>query len=73
MAILRFLGSQPGRAARLAAGAALMAAGLGLGGRWRALAALGLVPALAGAVDVCLLGPLFRLPFSGRRFRAEAG
>lgn len=70
MAVLRFLGSTWGRGARVGAGPALIAAGIDLGGGWLALAVVGLLPLAAGASDVCVLGPLFRLPFVGRRFRA---
>lgn len=71
MPILRFLGSGPGRIARLVAGLVLIAIGVGQNGAWRALGVVGLVPLAAGAFDVCLLGPLFRLPFGGRAFRAR--
>jgi len=69
MAILDFLGSQPGRIVRIAAGLALIAAGVVAGGWWLALAAVGLLPLAAGVFDFCVLGPLFRLPFFGPRFR----
>lgn len=54
---------------RIVVGLALIAAGVLTGGWWLALAALGLLPLAAGAFDVCVLGPLFRLPFVGPRFR----
>lgn len=69
MFLLDFIGSQPGRIVRVGAGLALIAAGVLLGGGWLALAVLGLVPLAAGAFDFCLLGPLFRLPFIGSKFR----
>jgi len=69
MAILDFLGSQPGRLLRIVAGLALIAAGVLAGGWWLALAAVGLLPLAAGVFDLCVLGPLFRLPFVGPRFR----
>ncbi len=69
MAILDFLGSQPGRIVRIVAGLALITAGVVAGGWWRALAAVGLLPLAAGVFDLCVLGPLFRLPFVGPRFR----
>jgi len=69
MAILDFLGSQPGRIVRIVAGLALIAAGVLAGGWWLALAAVGLLPLAAGVFDFCVLGPLFRLPFVGPRFR----
>lgn len=72
MVILEFLGSQPGRLVRIGAGLALIVAGLVLGGGWLGLAIFGLVPLAAGVFDFCIFGPLFRLPFMGRRFREEA-
>ncbi len=58
---------------RAVAGLALIAAGLLLGGGWLALAVLGLLPLAARIFDVCVLGPLFRLPFAGPAFRVAAG
>lgn len=69
MAILRFLGSQPGRIVRIVAGLALIATGGLLRGAWLVLAVVGLLPLAAGVFDFCVLGPLFRLPFVGPRFR----
>ncbi len=69
MAILRFLGSQPGRIVRIVAGLALIATGVLAGGAWLVLAVVGLLPLAAGVFDLCVLGPLFHLPFIGPRFR----
>ena len=69
MPVLNFLGSQPGRIVRIAAGLAFITAGVSLGGGWPALAAVGVLPVAAGAFDFCVLGPLFHLPFLGPRFR----
>lgn len=69
MFLLEFLGSQPGRIVRVGAGLALVASGVLLGGGWLALAVIGLLPLAAGAFDFCVLGPLFRLPFVGSKFR----
>lgn len=73
MVVLRFIGSTPGRVLRVVAGLMLIAVGVVAGGWWLALAAVGLVPLAAGLFDVCVLGPLFRLPFGGRAFRASQG
>lgn len=73
MVVLRFLGSTWGRGARVVAGSVLIGTGIVLGDRWRALAIVGLLPLAAGVFDVCVLGPLFRLPFVGRRFREATG
>ncbi len=66
------IGSQPGRALRVVAGAGMIAGGLRRGDtRGKALAAAGLVPLAAGAADVCLLGPLVGGPLNGARFRRQ--
>lgn len=70
MPFMTFMAGPAGRLLRVAAGAALVAAGAALGGGWWALAVLGLVPLLAGTFDVCVLAPLFRLPLAGPRLRA---
>lgn len=69
MKLLDAIGSQPGRAARVAAGLSLIGYGLTGKGRRRVLAAAGLVPFVAGAADICLLGPLAGRPLSGPAFR----
>lgn len=57
-----FMASPAGRWLRVAAGLVLVVVGALLGGAWWLLAAVGLVPLLAGAFDVCLLAPLFHRP-----------
>lgn len=71
----QFLASGAGRLTRIVAGAALIAGGLlAIGGAAGiALAAIGLVPLLAGAFDVCLFSALFGGPFSGAAIRAIRG
>lgn len=71
MFIIKFLGSTAGRWTRGIVGLALLVLGVVLGGWWFILAAVGLVVFLAGALDVCLLAPLFGKPFSGRKLRAS--
>ncbi len=73
MFLIRFIGSTPGRAVRVVAGAGLLILGAALGGLWWILAAVGLVVAAAGALDVCLLAPLVRKPIRGARLRASFG
>lgn len=73
MGLVRFMGSQAGRAVRIAAGLLLIVVGVLLGGGWWTLAVIGLLPLAAGVFDFCLLGPLLRKPMSGPRFRAEIG
>ena len=62
MALMSFMSSGPGRAARVAVGSAMVGTGLALGGGWLALSIVGLAPLAAGAFGVCLLAPLFHLP-----------
>lgn len=71
MVIIKFLGSTAGRWTRGIVGVALVVLGVVLGGWWFILAAVGLVVFLAGALDVCLLAPLFGKPFMGRTLRAS--
>ncbi len=71
MSILKFLGSTNGRWARGIVGAGLLALGAVLGGFWWILAAVGLVVALAGILDFCLLAPLAHKPVAGPKFRAS--
>lgn len=71
MSFLRFVGSSRGRVVRVVGGLLLMTFGLSGDGRRKVLAVAGVVPLAAGAFDVCLLGPLFRLPFGGKAFRAR--
>ena len=72
MTLIDLIGSQPGRAARVLAGAGLIAAGLRRGdGRGRLVATAGLVPLSAGVADVCLLGPLVHGPVRGQAFREQ--
>ena len=60
--------SQPmGRVLRVIAGLVLIGVGLYFGGVWGyAIAAVGLVPALAGTFNLCLIGPILRAPLRGR-------
>ena len=68
------MSSTPGRIGRMVAGLALIAAGLfALGGTAGVvLAAIGLVPLLAGAFDVCIFSALFGGPLRGSGVRACA-
>ncbi len=68
------LSSTRGRIARVVAGLALIVGGLFvLGGTAGiVLAAIGLVPLLAGAFDVCIFSALFGGPLRGSNVRACA-
>ncbi len=74
MPIAKFMSSPAGRFARVAAGAALIAWGYTMHSTGGAvLAIVGLIPIAAGAFDLCLLGPVFGLPLSGRGIREARG
>ena len=72
MSILRFLSSPTGRWARVFAGVLLIVLGTISGGWALLLAAVGAVIVLVGALDVCLLAPLFGKPLSGKAFGASS-
>jgi hypothetical protein len=71
----QFMASGLGRAVRIIGGAALIAGGLlwigGMAGY--IVAAIGLVPLLAGTFDKCVFSRLFGGPFSGPEIRALRG
>ncbi len=73
MNFIHFMASPAGRILRFLVGAILILVGLlaigGVGGV--ILAIIGLAPLIAGTFDLCFLAPLFKLPLSGRRIRAE--
>jgi len=70
----QFMASGLGRAARIVAGVALIGGGLlSIGGTVGSIvAAIGLVPLLAGTFDVCVFSALFGGPFSGSAIRTCA-
>lgn len=72
MPFLTFMASGAGRISRIAAGAALVALGVALGGGYLALSVVGLVPLAAGLFDFCIFAPLARMPFMGNAFRQRA-
>jgi len=71
MQLIKFLASTSGRWVRIIAGIILIGIGLFLiqntGGL--ILAVVGLVPLLAGAMDLCIFAPLFGAPLSGKAIR----
>jgi hypothetical protein len=71
----QFMASGLGRAVRIVAGIALIAGGLlSIGGTPGYLvAAIGLVPLLAGTFDKCVFSRLFGGPFSGPAIQALRG
>jgi hypothetical protein len=69
-----FMASRTGRWSRMLVGAALVMGGMSSrSGKGAGLALVGLVPLLAGAFDVCLVGPLFGLPLKGEAIRRKVG
>lgn len=74
MAFARFMSEPVGRVLRIALGIAMVAVGLGpVGGvTGTVIAAVGIVPILAGAFNFCLVGPLVGGYFSGPRNLREA-
>jgi hypothetical protein len=71
MGFSKFMASPAGRVVRVIAGVALIMVGALLGGGWWAVAAIGLVPLAAGALDVCLFNVLFGQPLSGKAVRVR--
>ncbi len=69
---VRFMASTTGRITRIVAGFGLIALGfLSIGGTaGLVVAAVGLVPLIAGTVDICVFAPLFGNPLSGPKIRA---
>ena len=71
MEFARFMSSNIGRLLRIVAGLALIGIGLWvIGGTWGiVLAAIGLVPLLAGLFKFCVFAPLFAGPFWAKDIR----
>ena len=67
--VISFMASPAGRWTRAVAGLTLIVVGALLAGLWWILAVIGVVPLLAGALDVFLFAPLFSLPFAGTKIR----
>jgi hypothetical protein len=72
--LVEFMASRTGRWVRILAGAGMMFGGLASGTTRGALVALaGMGPLVAGALDLCLLGPLFGHPLRGADIRRGLG
>lgn len=69
----RFIVSPAGRVLRVVAGVAIIVAGLLLVGGTSGylVAAVGVVPLLAGLTDSCVLGPVFGAPLRGTEVRSQ--
>ncbi|MBL8152696.1 MAG: DUF2892 domain-containing protein [Anaerolineae bacterium] len=67
MAFARFMAGPIGRLARIIAGVVLIVLGLQAGGTGGIiLAVVGVLPILAGVLNVCLIAPIIGAPFSGK-------
>lgn len=68
MAFAKFMAGPIGRGIRILAGVALIAIGLlsvqGTAGLLLAL--VGVLPILAGVLNICFIAPIIRAPFSGK-------
>lgn len=72
--LVEFMASRTGRWVRILAGAGMVLGGLASGtSRGAAVALVGLGPLVAGALDLCLLGPLFGHPIRGADIRRLRG
>ncbi len=72
MAFARFMAGPIGRGIRVVAGLVIIVAGLVIGSAGGyLLAAVGLVPLMAGLLNVCVLAPVLKAPFSGKACLAQ--
>jgi DUF2892 family protein len=72
--LVGFMASRTGRWLRILAGAGMVVGGLASGTSRGAVVALaGLGPLVAGALDLCLLGPLFGHSIRGSEIRKRMG
>ena len=74
-ALFRFMASAAGRILRVVAGGALIAYGLlAVGGsNGNLIAVIGVLPILTGALNICVIAPLFGKPLSGSKVLAANG
>jgi hypothetical protein len=67
MSFARFMATPVGRGIRIVAGLALVVIGLVIGSAGGyVLAVVGLLPLAAGALNVCMIAPIVKAPFSGK-------
>jgi hypothetical protein len=73
MGFAKFMASAAGRILRIVAGIALMLIGVFVLNNVAGyiLAAVGLVPLVAGVFDFCIFAPLFGAPFNGQAIREK--
>jgi len=65
MSFSKFMSTGLGRSLRVVAGLILIVLGFVGGGGWITLSVVGLVPLVAGLMNVCLLAPLLGQPLKG--------
>jgi hypothetical protein len=67
MSFAKFMAGPIGRGARIVVGLALIVIGIATGGTggW-ILAIVGLAPLAMGVLNICILAPLLKAPFSGK-------
>ena len=65
MSFSKFMSTGLGRSIRVVAGLILIVLGFVGGGGWIVLSIVGLVPLIAGLMNVCLLAPLMGQPLRG--------
>ncbi|MGD9794848.1 MAG: YgaP-like transmembrane domain [Acidimicrobiia bacterium] len=67
MSFARFMAGPIGRGARVLVGVVMIAVGLVVGSTGGyVLAAIGVLPLVAGVANICVLGPLMKAPLSGK-------
>ncbi|MGD9793233.1 MAG: DUF2892 domain-containing protein [Acidimicrobiia bacterium] len=67
MSFARFMAGPIGRGVRALVGVVMIAGGLAMGSTGGyILAVVGLLPLVAGLANICVLGPLFKAPLSGK-------
>lgn len=64
MSFAKFMAGPVGRGARVAAGVALIVIGIATG-NW-IVAVIGVAPLAMGVLNICILAPLLKAPFSGK-------
>ena len=64
------MASPAGRLTRIVSGLALIVAGAAVGGAGWIIAVIGVVPLVAGALDVCVFAPMFGRAFAGKALRS---
>ena len=72
MSFAHFMAGPIGRGIRVVAGIVMIVAGLLIGSTGGyVLVAVGLLPLLAGLLNVCVIAPVLKAPFSGKACLAQ--